>query len=408
MTINWEKVRKVFITIGLFSAVFLSHILISQAAYFSLSANRLAELYDINIYFENLTDIICIILIPVFFYSLVRLTTLFDISVIPQVLEANAKSTKERISLFFKIKKFYYEFLILTFLWLILPREVCYYPLWNVFLRANDTTFPNIIYMVIFLAVMYLFFMLGKLSAIVVIPLPKQKSEPLLRHRIYLQKKSREGQDSFFKQYFIVIFAYLLGPLCLVLGIPAVLSVIQLVIYTFSLKLLLIIISVILLFSLLSYIRAFSKRRRFLLKMKKVVLENNIDISEISNPYKSLFQIYDGEDFNFVRGGKKYSCKILHSKRKGVPMFISEGGICTFVHTFILFKMKVFSYNTSYKFDFESENKKIIIINPVPNDIFNAFDGRVVSLDNGDVIGGYKIFTGSGFLNALERNCIDR
>ena len=38
----------------------------------------------------------------------------------------------------------------------------------------------------------------------------------------------------------------------------------------------------------------------------------------------------------------------------------------------------------------------------------NAYDGSVTTLDNGDVIGGYKIFTGSGFLNALERNCIDR
>jgi hypothetical protein len=87
---------------------------------------------------------------------------------------------------------------------------------------------------------------------------------------------------------------------------------------------------------------------------------------------------------------------------------LSEGGICTFVHTLIVFKIKIFSYNTTFKFDFDADGQKLIIINPVPNDIMNAYDGSVTTLDNGDVIGGYKIFTASGFLNALERNCIDR
>ena len=402
------KLKRFLMPPLLFLTVFVLHIAISQASYFMISGSRLVEMYDINVHFENLTDIISIAIIPMLFYSLVRLTTIFDEMIIPQVLQAGAKTGKQRLLLFFRIKKFYVEFILLAFFWNIFPKQVSFYAIWNVFLRGNDTIFNNIIFSICFTAAMFIVFLIAKLSAIRVIPLPKQKAESLMRDRIYITKKKKEGQDSFFKQLFIVLIAYWMAPLALVLFIPFVLSFVQLFYYTITWKLILYIALIVFVAFIFSYIRTFIKRRSFLNGLKKVVQENNIDISEISNPYRSLFGLVQGEDFNFTRGGKKYSCKLLHARRRGTPMFISEGGICTFVHTLIVFKIKIFSYNTTFKFDFESENKKIVIINPVPNDIMNAYDGSITTLDNGDVIGGYKIFTGSGFLNALERNCIDR
>lgn len=402
------KLKRFLMPPLLFLTVFVLHIAISQASYFMISGSRLVEMYDINVHFENLTDIISIAIIPMLFYSLVRLTTIFDEMIIPKVLEMAPSSFVGCLKAVFRISKFYYEFLIIAVLWCILPMQTCFYPIWNVFLRGNDTMTTAVIVKAVFVVLMLLVFILAKMSAVRVIPLPKQKAESLMRDRIYITKKKKEGQDSFFKQLFIVLIAYWMAPLALVLFIPFVLSFAQLFYYTITWKLILYIALIVFVAFIFSYIRTFIKRRSFLNGLKKVVEENNIDISEISNPYRSLFGLVQGEDFNFTRGGKKYSCKLLHARRRGTPMFISEGGICTFVHTLIVFKIKIFSYNTTFKFDFESENKKIVIINPVPNDIMNAYDGSVTTLDNGDVIGGYKIFTASGFLNALERNCIDR
>ncbi len=403
-----SKIRRVLMPFVLFFTVFGLHILLSQASYFMVSGSRFVNMYDINVHFEDLTDVVSIVIIPMLFYSLVRLTTIFDEMIIPKVLEMAPSSFAICLRAVFRISKFYYEFLIIAVLWCILPMQTCFYPIWNVFLRGNDTMTSTVIVKAVFVVLMLLVFILAKMSAVRVIPLPKQRAESLMRDRIYITKKKKDGQDGFLKQLLIISLAYWMAPLALVLFIPFVLSFVQLFYYTITWKMFLYAALIVFAVFVLSYLRLLIKRRSFIQRLKKVVEENKIDISEIANPYRSLFGLVQGEDFNFTRGGKKYACKLLHARRRGTPMFISEGGICTFVHTLIVFKIKIFSYNTTFKFDFDADGQKLIIINPVPNDIMNAYDGSVTTLDNGDVIGGYKIFTASGFLNALERNCIDR
>ena len=83
---DWAKIRRFVMPPILFLSVFGLHILISQASYFMVSGSRLVDMYDINVHFEDLTDIVSIIIIPMLFYSLVRLTTIFDEMIIPKVL----------------------------------------------------------------------------------------------------------------------------------------------------------------------------------------------------------------------------------------------------------------------------------------------------------------------------------
>ena len=64
--------------------------------------------------------------------------------------------------------------------------------------------------------------------------------------------------------------------------------------------------------------------------------------------------------------------------------------------------------DTYINYSFESENQKVLILNPAPWRIHVYHGGVSRELDVADSVCGYKIFSGSSFLNALERDCIER
>ena len=57
---------------------------------------------------------------------------------------------------------------------------------------------------------------------------------------------------------------------------------------------------------------------------------------------------------------------------------------------------------TDYRF--EEKGSKILVVTPVPKKLFFE-EGE---MDNGDRIGEYTVFSGGGFMRALERDCIER
>lgn len=51
---------------------------------------------------------------------------------------------------------------------------------------------------------------------------------------------------------------------------------------------------------------------------------------------------------------------------------------------------------------------KVIIVNPVAKELMTGKDGRNVPIDNGDDVGGYKVYAGTAFVNALRRDTVDK
>lgn len=70
----------------------------------------------------------------------------------------------------------------------------------------------------------------------------------------------------------------------------------------------------------------------------------------------------------------------------------------------------MFTYHRFFRFGFSGEDcdGKLLIVLPAPKEIYRRKNGRISSCDNGDRVGDYRIYTGSAFLNAFDRECIDR
>ena len=174
------------------------------------------------------------------------------------------------------------------------------------------------------------------------------------------------------------------------------------------------------------YTRAIRLRRKFLKKLKKLCREENITISEIKRPYRSLFtQKRDDFQFTVEMHGKTYACKMIGAMAKNMPMLFcdKETGYVKYGYSFrgkeIVFWREWFTHG----FEAMGADQKILIVLPAPRRMFAVHMHTLFAtdnvtfisegkgqrpLDNASVLYDVTVFSGSGFINALKRDCLDK
>ena len=155
------------------------------------------------------------------------------------------------------------------------------------------------------------------------------------------------------------------------------------------------------------YIRAFSKRASFVKRIKKYCSFNSLSISGIKRPYASIFVSQSGCDFSVEKNGVKYDCKFIAGIFPWAQIVFSDKGSGLIQNTIRLFRIELFHFMTKFEFGYENDGKKILILLPAPRRFFvseNQSSPRPG--DVGEKVGEYTIYNSTGFLNALNRDCI--
>ena len=186
------------------------------------------------------------------------------------------------------------------------------------------------------------------------------------------------------------------------------------------------IIGILTVYLVLLYARAIRIRRKFLKRLKKLCREENITISEIKRPYRSLFTQKRG-DFQFTveMHGKTYACKMLGAMSKNMPMIFcdKETGYVKYGYQFRGKETVFWRAWFTHGFEAPVADQKILIVLPAPRQMFavqmhTLFATDNVTfisegkgqrpLDNASVLYDMTVFSGSGFINALKRDCLDK
>lgn len=170
----------------------------------------------------------------------------------------------------------------------------------------------------------------------------------------------------------------------------------------------LIIFGFLLLIWLWRFLRAVRIRRRLFKRLRALCREMGFTLSPIRRPYRSLLFIKSGVSFTVTTAEKTYYCKLFCSRNYHNPLYFAETGIVQCIHSLRIRRVEYFSYITQLDFSFDAPTPKILIVNPVPKEIYvgNLEFSRLI--DTGESAGDYKIFTATGFLGALERGVLDR
>lgn len=189
------------------------------------------------------------------------------------------------------------------------------------------------------------------------------------------------------------------------------------------------------------YTRALRIRHRFMKRLRRLCAKKGFTLSEVRRPYRSIFRNRGEQSFTLKVGERRYACKLISAVTYGTTLVLSEDGTAAIEHslglrqgftrtvTAGLFgnganlshtatgsvsgyyrhrKAELYRFTTHLDFSFESEDTKLLIVNPVPFEIMAGDAYRSRYIDNGDFVGGYLVFSASGLLGALERDCIER
>ncbi len=227
-----------------------------------------------------------------------------------------------------------------------------------------------------------------------------------------IRKKWAKDKECFSKYEILRIFAYLVFiTVMYTVGFYIAMSYLPgLPAYIFLLKELFLYIVIAIAISIgVVYFNRIRKRKKFIAGLKKLAENSVYTLSKIKNPYISVFKKTSGASFTVTVNQKSYDCKLISGKRKSVPIIFGSQGFLLYRHMVRLGKSELFSVYSKYGYAFESNTKKCLIITCIPaNCYFKDENGRMRKIDTGEKIGEYTVFSASGFLGALERDCLDR
>ncbi|MBR5859381.1 MAG: hypothetical protein IKZ05_05605 [Clostridia bacterium] len=167
-----------------------------------------------------------------------------------------------------------------------------------------------------------------------------------------------------------------------------------------------ILFTVIIALPILRRVKAFIRRAQLISKTRKLCKEGKYRLSNVKAPYASLFSSVRGESFNLTMNGETFSCKLMAAKKASRPIVLHEDGIGETIHSITFVGIKWYERRKAFRFGYETKNKQILIFNPSAKFICSEKNGALTELDNGDVVGNYIIYTGTGFTNALDRKTL--
>ena len=151
------------------------------------------------------------------------------------------------------------------------------------------------------------------------------------------------------------------------------------------------------------YIRALLARHRFVHGLTRICHSERHKLTDRAHLYSSVFSAKDGINFHLTTEKGDYACKLICSLRHKTPLIFDEDGNVSYTVSYGLFGLDFFSDTISARYDFESNDKKILILSPAVDSVYIT-DGKARRLlESGDHFMGYTLYDGESLLNALRR-----
>lgn len=380
----FKRIRIIMKMVGLFLVVPLMQILIAQ--WFELIP--VFKSYDVreDILNGQLLNIISAVFALPLFFSLVRAVAIYDELLLNKFSDSTPNTIGGSLSLLFHSIPFWIRCAAYVVVYWILPFR-WFYVSWERLLPIEEYRLQlNIV----LLPVLFLLNLLAHLSAM----------------RVWRREKKA---GALWKRLLILFLDYGIGGLLLRYAIPVFISLVPLIRHLPIVEIIVAIVALLLILSAYRWLRAVRIRSQFFKRLRKLRADGLV-ISDVVHPYRSLISPSTGESFHVQMDGKHYSCKLISSIRKNVPISFDENGTATFHYSIKIFHIEVFQYQKKYEcsYDGDMDGQRILILSPAPKRILTYEGEKAIELDTGDMVGDYKLYTGSAFLNAIERQTLGR
>lgn len=150
------------------------------------------------------------------------------------------------------------------------------------------------------------------------------------------------------------------------------------------------------------------KRRRFLRRLRKFCKENGYALTRVKRCFITLLFPLAGVNVSLKKGDKQYDCRLIAGLRRHSPLHFQEEGTVTCTHVYKFFSLHLFHFDITYDYQFEATGTKILILVPVPNEVFVSGYGEIELGYSGSRVSDCIIYGATDFIHALERGVVGR
>ena len=154
------------------------------------------------------------------------------------------------------------------------------------------------------------------------------------------------------------------------------------------------------------YLRAVSKRRKLLKGLKKICEEKKYSLY-FKRVYRSVLFPREEPEITIKTGKETIECKLLCAMSRKTPIYISADGEASVAHVFRLGSRELFRHLVTTRYSFEEGDKKILLIVPVPRDVYGTLGNDYYSVFSGDRIEDRAFYHMTTFLDALELDTLE-
>lgn len=385
-----KKFSKVFSLIGDYARAPILIICVSNILFFIAKFSHEALASYRNDDYSSVNAWICLLITVLFSYSIFRTIVKHNEKLREKYWKRESKlDFKQRMIFIFRESGLISKSIVTALVYLILPIKWTH-PALTVALKIGNSFTDKLIALSAFLPILLIIAILSELST--------------HTHWQKYQSQTFYGKNTEIKDALTIALAYVPGEFLLINSIPFIDSNRHIFKQLLTVKLFLAIIIPVIIIVACIYLRAILKRRKCINELRRICRGKGYTLSDIKDPYRSVFKICEGESFNVSIGSKCYSCKLIGSRSSLSPIALYPNGTLVFLE-----KNPLKVTTTIYKFAYDSEHLKILIINPTPKHVYaSQTGGRLVKIDNGDRVGKYKFYTATAFLRALELDVLDR
>lgn len=388
-----------------FLSVWVCHVIVAQVLYWRPSRTPLGDsMFADTLFADGVMAGVCLVTLAVLIYQFQKISMLYDDEMRARLYADGVRqhSRQEKLVFLFSQRRLWAEGIVLAAAYLFLPLKHTWSVLGDFVLGGNATLLHKL----------YLLLPLTVLTLALGVTARLQAMEQWYWHergeqKLYDTKKKRKNPSNHAFDGAVIgmtFSALVLGGVAGVV-VPALVGYLPALLVLFTSQAALWVLALLVWWYLLRALRRLHRRRRFLKRLHTVCAAKDYVIEETMRPYRSLFTLYDGENIRIDAKGRLYSVKFLAAKSRRKPLVLHENGVCEFLTVVRFAKAEVTRLSRAYDCTWNAAGYKILLLDPVPYKVMNA---RGEELDNGSVIGDHKIFTGTAFLNALERECVER
>ena len=196
------------------------------------------------------------------------------------------------------------------------------------------------------------------------------------------------------------------------------------------------------------------KRARYYKRLLRTARALGYEVKGVNRPIASVLYPTSGATLILEGRGKRYAVKLLSSVVRRRPVFINTSGFFTVKRTVSFLRITLFHVMRDIDYAFFADGTKICVFTPLPRKLFvnygrsdTAYDdgdggtvptvvalrtaitqgsksslrsvhgpgyisdidrGIIKPFETGERIGEYKFFTPSGFISALDNDCVER